>query len=485
MGLTRTRDKSYWESKNLILAPGEVGFEFETGKSKIGNGHSRWNDLPYTSYPVFSVPAVVPTPPPPPDVSGDIAASHDTDTEREAFVPARLSEAALRAALVPIRDGRPGNRFVYLGDSKVRGSEVSLVTPISGSSGSLAVSWPMFAAWYAGGKIRHVRNLAISGEAAGQGLARFDADVPQWAPDVVHLGYGVNDSSQGGGTIAYQNNIRALVAKVRGIGAMPVLETITPVTGAGPQQRTYIATWNQWLQRYAMAEGIPIVDFASLLIDPATGNLGTQAASGDGTHPGTAGYALMGQHYAAVIGPLLKPRPLSTAKSNTDPTNLIANGMFLLDTNADGRADSWTVYGSPSVGTPTYSIVADAAVPGGKMQRIAVSGTTGSASLFQQINSGAATFTPGDLVDFSCLMTASGTNRTQFQLVFYNGGASIGDLVEFFGQAMTRAPVEITITVPANCTAIQVVLLAGGGTGNCDFGAVTAFNRTKQSVLTP
>jgi hypothetical protein len=34
MGLTRTRDKSYWESKNLILAPGEVGFEFETGKSR-------------------------------------------------------------------------------------------------------------------------------------------------------------------------------------------------------------------------------------------------------------------------------------------------------------------------------------------------------------------------------------------------------------------------------------------------------------------
>lgn len=54
--LTRTRDKSYWETKNLILGINEIGFEYDTGKSKIGNGTSRWNDLPYSNYAAFFIP---------------------------------------------------------------------------------------------------------------------------------------------------------------------------------------------------------------------------------------------------------------------------------------------------------------------------------------------------------------------------------------------------------------------------------------------
>lgn len=36
-----------WTSLNLILNPGEPGFEIDTGKLKIGNGVTAWNDLPY------------------------------------------------------------------------------------------------------------------------------------------------------------------------------------------------------------------------------------------------------------------------------------------------------------------------------------------------------------------------------------------------------------------------------------------------------
>lgn len=36
-----------WVKLNPILAPGEPGFELDTGLLKIGNGHCRWNDLPY------------------------------------------------------------------------------------------------------------------------------------------------------------------------------------------------------------------------------------------------------------------------------------------------------------------------------------------------------------------------------------------------------------------------------------------------------
>lgn len=36
-----------WNSLNLILSAGEPGFEIDTGKLKIGNGTTPWNDLPY------------------------------------------------------------------------------------------------------------------------------------------------------------------------------------------------------------------------------------------------------------------------------------------------------------------------------------------------------------------------------------------------------------------------------------------------------
>lgn len=36
-----------WTKQNILLGPGEPGFELDTGKLKIGNGVDKWNDLPY------------------------------------------------------------------------------------------------------------------------------------------------------------------------------------------------------------------------------------------------------------------------------------------------------------------------------------------------------------------------------------------------------------------------------------------------------
>ena len=38
---------SSWSALNFILNHGEPGFEIDTGKLKIGNGETPWNDLPY------------------------------------------------------------------------------------------------------------------------------------------------------------------------------------------------------------------------------------------------------------------------------------------------------------------------------------------------------------------------------------------------------------------------------------------------------
>jgi hypothetical protein len=38
-----------WETANPLLLAGEIGFETDTQKLKIGNGSDNWNDLPYVS----------------------------------------------------------------------------------------------------------------------------------------------------------------------------------------------------------------------------------------------------------------------------------------------------------------------------------------------------------------------------------------------------------------------------------------------------
>lgn len=40
---------SNWSTTNPTLAPGEPGFELDTGKMKIGTGATGWNNLPYMS----------------------------------------------------------------------------------------------------------------------------------------------------------------------------------------------------------------------------------------------------------------------------------------------------------------------------------------------------------------------------------------------------------------------------------------------------
>lgn len=36
-----------WKTKNLLLLDGEPGFEIDTLRLKIGDGKTKWNDLPY------------------------------------------------------------------------------------------------------------------------------------------------------------------------------------------------------------------------------------------------------------------------------------------------------------------------------------------------------------------------------------------------------------------------------------------------------
>jgi hypothetical protein len=36
-----------WASRNTMLLPGELGYEYDTNRMKVGNGVDRWSSRPY------------------------------------------------------------------------------------------------------------------------------------------------------------------------------------------------------------------------------------------------------------------------------------------------------------------------------------------------------------------------------------------------------------------------------------------------------
>lgn len=112
--LHRYNEANYWAELNPVLGEGELGIESDTNLSKLGDGNTRWNDLPY-------------------------AGAREEDQKyffaSLAYVPRVSDEANLRGVLAFVYQGATGHQtdraFMYLNKS-VNGAEPTCqLTPIS------------------------------------------------------------------------------------------------------------------------------------------------------------------------------------------------------------------------------------------------------------------------------------------------------------------------------------------------------------------
>ncbi len=71
----------------------------------------------------------------------------------------------------------------------------------------------------------HFRNSGVGGDTVPKAMARFDWDVAPWKPTVVSVELGLND----GFYTEYRTNMIALVERIKGVGARPVLFTPHPL----------------------------------------------------------------------------------------------------------------------------------------------------------------------------------------------------------------------------------------------------------------
>jgi lysophospholipase L1-like esterase len=202
-----------------------------------------------------------------------------------------------KTPVAPVADTAPPT-VVFIGDS---------ITAIWGS-GQEGPQFAQHPTWIAKG---------ISGQNSNQLLARFQTDVIDLHPDIVHILVGTNDVYPGwalgpcdvpaGSRNAIDSpaNVTAMVQMAQAANIKVILATIPPwetdpitvgdiAYDADPSVRRYalIDTWNTWLRQYASDNNIPLVDYHTALEASNAENYIT-ALTLDGVHPSSQGYIVM------------------------------------------------------------------------------------------------------------------------------------------------------------------------------------------------
>jgi lysophospholipase L1-like esterase len=339
------------------------------------------------------------------------------------------------------------------------------------------------AALASGGQFAYGVNAGVAGDTSTGLLARFQADViANCQPgDAVVVACMTNDIGSAGISLATsQANYKAMLAMCRTARVVMVPALILPNSGSGASRLQAISTANAWLQRWARAERLQLADFYNCgLTDPATGGLLSAYDSGDHTHPVAGGYQLMGQSLAATaIKAALVSVPLLPAH-NVDPRNLLTNGLFLNDTNADGLADNWTA----QAGTSTFSLsVADAKVVG-KAQRIAVAGgATNFYGVAQQVFASGGKYAAGDHMVLAGVITNAALVQAQFRVTFVGSTVTTKTLVAGTSCTVTHGVEQFEFVVPPGTTGLLIALEARSGTGFCEFSQVALRNLSAETI---
>jgi lysophospholipase L1-like esterase len=378
-----------------------------------------------------------------------------------------ITIAQADARYAPLSQGRPRGDFVALGDSLTNNTGLYTENPQFYQD-----SLPSHMAAQSNGVLRLLHNAGVSGNSTAQMLARFNTDVTPYNPGTVTLLGGTNDLSSIPLSTT-QVNIKAIVAKIRSIYAVPVIFTVPPYAyqGAGPQKNAIIL--NAWIRRYCQLNGILCLDIYKHMVDPSTGNFLSMYSNGDSVHYNSAAQVYLGNIFA----PILSQKIAGTSSAllsydNNDAYNLLSGPLFLT-TPVSGIAGWWSNYGNANAQGNTATITIDSQVAGA-MQTLTSVSSTSNAVIGQPIPS--SKFTVGNRLAISGILTTTGTfGYVQIKIVF--NGTSIGATWRTTC-VVTRENFYMESVIPVGTTSMDIIMSLAIGTGSASFGQLTMYNLT-------
>ncbi|HVD94465.1 MAG TPA: SGNH/GDSL hydrolase family protein [Vicinamibacterales bacterium] len=206
--------------------------------------------------------------------------------------------------------------------ARYREANRTVAAPAAGDSrvvfmgDSITDAWqqPRFGGFFPG---KPYVDRGISGQTTPQMLVRFKPDVIDLKPKAVVILAGTNDIANNTGPMTdeeIEGNIESMVDLAKAHGIKVVLSSIMP-TGAyhvapnGVPQSTLrpmsrIKTLNEWMKRFAGANGHVYLDYFTPMLDD-TGMMKAEL-TGDDLHPNAAGYAIMAPLAQAAIDKALR-----------------------------------------------------------------------------------------------------------------------------------------------------------------------------------
>lgn len=151
-------------------------------------------------------------------------------------------------------------------------------------------------------------DTAISGWRIVQLLEDFDRRVATWHPHIVTLMIGTNDCSTAGvfpviEPVEFAASVTEFVARVRALGAIPVLQTQPAIDVRNAPERARIAEFAQAIRDVAAAQDVILIDQFARFAEMGRGHVNDIAWGllGDPFHPNAAGHAVLALGVAAAL----------------------------------------------------------------------------------------------------------------------------------------------------------------------------------------
>jgi lysophospholipase L1-like esterase len=198
---------------------------------------------------------------------------------------------------------------------------------------------------------------------------RFEADVAAYNPKIVHVLAGVNDLAGSRTPAQVLADFTTIHQKAKSAGITLIAGTVCPVASGLATAATVspnITAYNKLLKKYCQANGIPLADYYSALVDPtsANGYAKTGVIQSDNLHPTGYGHSLMGAQLSPILNTLFTPldtMPTSQADAGAAAGNFFSNPMHITSAAATGTGVSGTKSSEISSITLTGATLAAAA----------------------------------------------------------------------------------------------------------------------------